>query len=402
MENFMNKLFVSPNLLEDEKLNYKIEKIFENKVFQKMVENANVLEDAGAGSRDDGERSDEQVDMKHILDSKLIEQSELLVPYHAPEESEAAANPQKGKKQKEEEKMRKLKELTSKKKKEGGKVEESSLMEVDNRRSEEDTGRLENQIRKEDQNISGIDGGTEKSVEGNSEFLEQSESIVELMAEEDEPVKDDYENDDDPGFDLYEVGEDEFDKICKHLAREFNFPERACKEGRKRRRQRDNRLTDEQIAVLAEKKNGYIFLPETLKHPVNNDTFYPVCHDKTVYDCFNLKVIYDRERTGFEETKEFPIVIGSIIAGRYQTMEYLGSAAFSKAIQCLDLKTNQHYCMKIIENNKDYFDQSIDEIKLLKFINTNGDVDQKNVLRIHDYFYHKVWACLAGTSVHCH
>lgn len=46
-------------------------------------------------------------------------------------------------------------------------------------------------------------------------------------------------------------------------------------------------------------------------------------------------------------------------------------------------------CMKIIENNKDYFDQSIDEIKLLKFINANGDADECNVLRMHDYFYHK-------------
>lgn len=46
-------------------------------------------------------------------------------------------------------------------------------------------------------------------------------------------------------------------------------------------------------------------------------------------------------------------------------------------------------CMKIIENNKDYFDQSIDEIKLLKYINYNGDVDEKNVLKVYDYFYHK-------------
>jgi hypothetical protein len=30
MENFMNKLFVQSNLLEDENLNYRIEKIFEN------------------------------------------------------------------------------------------------------------------------------------------------------------------------------------------------------------------------------------------------------------------------------------------------------------------------------------------------------------------------------------
>lgn len=45
--------------------------------------------------------------------------------------------------------------------------------------------------------------------------------------------------------------------------------------------------------------------------------------------------------------------------------------------------------MKIIENNKDYYDQSIDEIKLLKYINFNGDPDEKNILRLYDYFYHK-------------
>ena len=36
--------------------------------------------------------------------------------------------------------------------------------------------------------------------------------------------------------------------------------------------------------------------------------------------------------------------------------------------------------MKVIENNKDYYDQSIDEIKLLKYININGNVDEKNCL----------------------
>jgi len=46
--------------------------------------------------------------------------------------------------------------------------------------------------------------------------------------------------------------------------------------------------------------------------------------------------------------------------------------------------------MKIIENNKDYFDQSIDEIKLLRFIISNcDDLDEKNLLKVIDYFYHK-------------
>ena len=45
--------------------------------------------------------------------------------------------------------------------------------------------------------------------------------------------------------------------------------------------------------------------------------------------------------------------------------------------------------MKIIENNKDYYDQSVDEIKLLNYININGDVDECHVLKLYDYFYHK-------------
>ena len=38
MEKLMNKLVQTPNLLEDEKLNAKIEKFFDNQTFQKMVE----------------------------------------------------------------------------------------------------------------------------------------------------------------------------------------------------------------------------------------------------------------------------------------------------------------------------------------------------------------------------
>lgn len=54
-----------------------------------------------------------------------------------------------------------------------------------------------------------------------------------------------------------------------------------------------------------------------MKHPDSCDEFYPVEFDRVIYDCFSLRVIFDRERTGFEETKDFPIVINSIIAGRY-------------------------------------------------------------------------------------
>lgn len=384
MEEFMNKLLVSPNLLEDEKLNFKIEKIFENKVFQKMVEKANVMEDAGMASTDSQDRSDDYFDGKNMLDMKAIEKSEVMIPCDPPQDDQfdtsALAREQATKARKEREQ--------AKKKNKKPKMEDSDLSEMNSteNRAKEESERFGKQVKRDIGDLSDINGSQESDDRQNeSEFLQQSESIVDLI--DNDEGEDQYENDDDQGFHLYEVGEEEFDLISKHLAKENNFPERAIKPSKKKKR-KDHKMTEDQIEAQANKKNGYIYLPEALKHPKNNDSFYPVAHEKMIFDCFDLKVIYDRERTGFQETKDFPIVIGAIIAGRYQIMEYLGSAAFSKAIQCLDLRTGNHYCMKIIENNKDYFDQSIDEIKLLRFINCNGNPDDMNILRIYDYFYH--------------
>ncbi|KAH7432966.1 hypothetical protein KP509_07G048200 [Ceratopteris richardii] len=107
------------------------------------------------------------------------------------------------------------------------------------------------------------------------------------------------------------------------------------------------------------------------------------------YEIFDLRIVHRKNRTGFEEDKDFPILINSIIAGRYHVTEYLGSAAFSKAIQAHDLHTGMDVCMKIIKNNKDFFDQSLDEIKLLKFVNMHDPVDKYHILRLYDYFYHR-------------
>ncbi|CAI0415914.1 unnamed protein product [Linum tenue] len=101
--------------------------------------------------------------------------------------------------------------------------------------------------------------------------------------------------------------------------------------------------------------------------------------------CFSVMVI----RTGFEENKDLPIVNNTVIGGRYYITEYLGSAAFSKVVQAQDLHTGVDVCLKIIKNDKDFFDQSLDEIKLLKLVNKNDPNDEKHILRLYDYFYHQ-------------
>ncbi|XVF50386.1 hypothetical protein PTKIN_Ptkin04bG0095600 [Pterospermum kingtungense] len=111
------------------------------------------------------------------------------------------------------------------------------------------------------------------------------------------------------------------------------------------------------------------------------------------FETFNLKIVHRKNRTGFEEDKNFHVVLNSVIAGCYHVTEYLGSAAFSKAIQAHDLHTGMDVCVKIIKNNKDFFDQSLDEIKLLKYVNKHDPADKHHILRLYDYFYYRVSEC---------
>ena len=41
------------------------------------------------------------------------------------------------------------------------------------------------------------------------------------------------------------------------------------------------------------------------------------------------------------------------------------------------------------QNNKDYFDQGLDEVKLLRYVNAADPGDESGLLRLHDFFYFK-------------
>lgn len=50
MEKLMNRIVAKPNLIADDRLNSKIEKIFSVDAFQKMVENADIFQDLSSSS----------------------------------------------------------------------------------------------------------------------------------------------------------------------------------------------------------------------------------------------------------------------------------------------------------------------------------------------------------------
>lgn len=88
------------------------------------------------------------------------------------------------------------------------------------------------------------------------------------------------------------------------------------------------------------------------------------------------------------------IVINEVLAARWQILSVLGQAQFSKAIEVKDLtctspNQKQRFCLKMILNNKDYMDQALDEIKLLKYIKANCNPDEACLIHMHDYFYHR-------------
>ena len=56
---------------------------------------------------------------------------------------------------------------------------------------------------------------------------------------------------------------------------------------------------------------------------------------------------YEAQKTGFQPEKTFKAPLGSIIAGRYEVRDFLGTAAFSSAYSCFDHETETEVCLKV-------------------------------------------------------
>jgi dual specificity tyrosine-phosphorylation-regulated kinase 2/3/4 len=112
---------------------------------------------------------------------------------------------------------------------------------------------------------------------------------------------------------------------------------------------------------------------------------------------FNLPIIYKSHITGFEPTKDLTLEPGNIVAGQYLVNSELGSAAFSTAYRCTDLNSDatgtgefhDEVCLKVIKNTKDFFDQSLDEIKILELLRQTGKCQEKFIVEMKTFFYHR-------------
>jgi len=265
----------------------------------------------------------------------------------------------------------------------------------------------------EDSTVNDNNKNKNKSKEENSYNILKEEEIKNNYDNEKNTIEE-YQDDEDPGYDLYECDIEYFADTCQKLSEDNDFPHRGVYKSKYRNYKPakipfvkpKKKVDNAKIKLITfTQGEGYKLnsnpnqdeiwkhskLTKELSFPKSksDDDYYPIYYNGQFIDSYSLKVVVDRERTGFEESKDFKIVINNLIAGRYQILGYLGNAAFSKAVKCLDTKNNNLVCLKIIENNKSYFDQSLDEIKVLNFVNSNGDPDELNFLKAIDFFYYK-------------
>ena len=275
-------------------------------------------------------------------------------------------------------------------------------------------GEGNNNIQIDINNESSMNDNQNKTKEENNFNILNEDEIKNNYNNEKNTIEE-YQDDDDPGYDLYECDIEYFKDTCQKLSEDNDFPHRGVYKSKYRNYKQvkipfakpPKKIENAKIKLITYTPGeGYklnnnpnqddIWKHSKLSKQLNfpktkseDDKYYPVYYNGQFIDSYSLKVVVDRERTGFEESKDFKIVINNLIAGRYQILGYLGNAAFSKAVKCLDTKDNVLVCLKIIENNKNYFDQSLDEIKVLNFVNNNGDPDELNFLKAIDFFYYK-------------
>ncbi|GLI65433.1 hypothetical protein VaNZ11_008797 [Volvox africanus] len=117
-----------------------------------------------------------------------------------------------------------------------------------------------------------------------------------------------------------------------------------------------------------------------------------MAYDQTSFDrdfeVIQLRVIGRRASTAAAMGDEIELSPGKLIAGRYQVLEQVGSAAFSRAVQAYDTLERRLVCLKVVKNDKECMDACLEEVRLLQMINARDPHDQHHIARLYDYFYH--------------
>src|SRR5580692_7413615 len=111
--------------------------------------------------------------------------------------------------------------------------------------------------------------------------------------------------------------------FCKEIAIYNGFPRKAIANNSQKYpetyyKQKDAKLRPNNDPD--DNQNPHLRLPKHAKFPSGKDPFYPVVYDGVIYDTYELKVIYDQNKTGFAEEGDKAMIPGDLVAGRYRVL----------------------------------------------------------------------------------
>lgn len=79
---------------------------------------------------------------------------------------------------------------------------------------------------------------------------------------------------------------------------------------------------------------------------------------------------------------------------RYEIICLLGKGSYGEAVKCLDHKTKEYVCIKIIKSNMKFHNQAMIEIKLLDYIAKNDLDGETNIVKFYSHFKFRNHICL--------
>mmetsp|Transcript_34638 Transcript_34638/g.60911 ORF Transcript_34638/g.60911 Transcript_34638/m.60911 type:complete len:527 (+) Transcript_34638:301-1881(+) len=141
----------------------------------------------------------------------------------------------------------------------------------------------------------------------------------------------------------------------------------------------------------AVKKHGSVLTAYELKEISEFDQVYFIAPNanKIQADPDRINQGYDNER-GF-----YRIVIGDHIAFRYEVLSIIGRGSFGQVVKAFDYKRNETVAIKIIRNSVKLAKQAGIEIKLLNLIRTKDAKDERNVVKMKNYFVFRNHVCIS-------
>ena len=113
--------------------------------------------------------------------------------------------------------------------------------------------------------------------------------------------------------------------------------------------------------------------------------------DKLLEDHEIIHIPYVYESTTTSSVNDKTVAPGESITERYRVEKIIASTHFSTVIQCLDLFERKKVCLKMIHNQKETFDQGLDEIKIMNLLHkaSRGALSQKFIVKMQEFFYYK-------------